>query len=264
MRDSSRALKRARSGDVLGDKAAGNRLQGTSGTAASTSSQLADRPLRRQPDHPAALRHEGAELHANDGTLVAFTRCWGWSKGFPDDPSPKEKACSALLAGSRKRWSKSERRKIKRQGHSLHSRQTKLVPIPLQVTSLSKWRTASRTTRLPASWMLSELLKMTSQNKTFWSSFPEGLSLSEPPPPATSQEIASTLCQGRRRLRHTETDKPFFCFPHFFSLVGPHNSTQSASHPRHLPRFPRQFRSRLPVLLRETPPPPCVNKTGSI
>ena len=94
---SSRALKRARSGDVLGDKAAGNRLQSTSGTAASTSSPLiahfAGNLITRRP-----LRHEGAELHARAGTLVAFTRCWGWSKGFPDDPSPKERASSALLA----------------------------------------------------------------------------------------------------------------------------------------------------------------------
>ena len=48
--------------------------------------------------HRAPVTNDGHYFVTADGTPVAFTRCWGWSQGFPQDPSTRERTGEALLA----------------------------------------------------------------------------------------------------------------------------------------------------------------------
>ena len=48
--------------------------------------------------HKAPVQNDGHYFVTADNTVVAFTRCWGWSQGFPQDPSTKERTGQALLS----------------------------------------------------------------------------------------------------------------------------------------------------------------------
>ena len=69
-------------------------------------------------DTSTLVKNEGHHFVSRDGTLVAFTRCWGWSKGFPDDPSTKERTSRALLASIPEAIAEIREERNRASGHS--------------------------------------------------------------------------------------------------------------------------------------------------